>query len=113
LLEAGADVNAPFCRYKGITALQGAAAGGHVSVTQRLIEAGAELDAVGSRYNGGTALWLAAGAGHVGTVEVLLEAGADANVMSGNQGQQCTALQIARRNGREGTADFLGRRQTQ
>ena len=74
---------------------------------KRLLEVGAEGNAEGGRYLGGAALWLAAGAGHREVVEVLLHAEADLEGVSGNQGKQCTAAQIANWNGREDVVALL------
>ncbi len=61
----------------GSTALEGAAANGHVEALKVLIEAGAELDAGGSL--GLTALMCASERGCVEVAKTLLDAGADPN----------------------------------
>jgi ankyrin repeat protein len=78
LVSAGADVNQPD-RSGGITALQGAAQGGHAQVVRTLIAAGANLDApFGNPQT--TALSLALRQNHWPAAEALVEAGANVNV---------------------------------
>ena len=78
LIAAGADVNQPD-RAGGITALQGAALGGHLGVVRKLIAAGAILDApFGQPHT--TALSLALRRNHWPVAQILVEAGANPNV---------------------------------
>ena len=78
-------MNTPPPRYKGLTALQGAAMGGHAAILETLLDAGADVDVAGSYYGGFTALAVASSSGHSWIVRRLLEAGADPKMTSGNK----------------------------
>jgi ankyrin repeat protein len=84
-------------KYKGRTALQAAAEGGHLEVVQRLLEAKADVNAAGSD-GGRTALQAAAGGGHLEVVQRLLEAKADVNAAAGTYFGR-TALEAAAEGG--------------
>jgi ankyrin repeat protein len=105
LLDHNAFINAPAVRYKGLTALQGAALGGHYQIVQRLLKEGADVNAQGSYYNGYTALAAAAEGGHYEIVQMLLNAGADVSAASGNKTR--TAAQIASFRGQENIVQLL------
>jgi len=77
LLDGGADVNYPACPNGGVTALQGAAIGGHLTIAKLLIENGARVNAPASKENGRTALEGASENGRLDMVQLLLNAGAD------------------------------------
>ena len=74
-MDAGANVNAAAsAEYNGRTALQAAAAGGHLNVVERLLQSKADVDVTST--SGLTALQAAAGGGHLDVVERLRTAGA-------------------------------------
>lgn len=100
LILAGADVNAVgSC---GVSALQVAAADGHVAVVQSLLAAGA---AVNATWDGGaTALLLAAQHGHLDVCKALILAGAD--VMCSDV-DGLTPLMAAAMSGHEPVAEEL------
>ncbi len=79
------------------TALQAAAAHGHVEVVQRLLDSDADVDAVGSVYPRHTALQAAAAHGHVEVVQRLLDSGAHGDAV-GSVYPRHTALQAAAAN---------------
>ena len=100
LISAGADVNAVgSC---GVSALQVAAADGHVAVVQSLLAAGA---AVNATWDGGaTALLLAAQHGHLDVCVELILAGADVMRSDVNG---LTPLMAAAMSGHEPVAEEL------
>ncbi|KGO78302.1 hypothetical protein PITC_059150 [Penicillium italicum] len=89
LLRAGADINT---RLNDKTALQAAAAGGHLEVVQTLLAAKADVNAPPTEF-GRTALQAAAEGGHLKVVQTLLAAKADANAPPTKD--SLTALQVA------------------
>ncbi|CAG8978638.1 hypothetical protein HYALB_00009454 [Hymenoscyphus albidus] len=76
LLQKGADVNAPAGKSEGITALQGAAIEGQITIVKRLLELGADPNAPGAEEEGRTALEGASETGRLDTVVLLLNNGA-------------------------------------
>ncbi|KAK0719427.1 hypothetical protein B0H67DRAFT_642783 [Lasiosphaeris hirsuta] len=76
LIEAGANVNARPSRDAGATALQLAAAKGHLGVSKRLVNLGANVNAPPARNDGRTALEAAAEHGRIDMAQLLLEHGA-------------------------------------
>ncbi len=106
LISAGADVNASGSY--GVSALQIAAADGHVGVVQSLLGAGA---AVNDAWDGGaTALLLAAQHGHLEVCVLLILAGADV-LCSDADG--LTPLMAAAMSGHEAVAAELLRHATE
>jgi hypothetical protein len=114
LISAGADVNA--LGSYGVSALQIAAADGHVGVVQSLLGAGA---AVNAAWDGGaTALLLAAQRGHLEVCELLILTGADVMCSDANgltplaaaaiSGHEAVALELLRHTA-EKTASRTGR----
>lgn len=80
LISAGADIDATSLQLVGetplkISALQRAAAGGHVRAVRALLDRGAATGA--AEAGAPTPLHVAAGAGHLEVVRALLEAGVD------------------------------------
>ena len=97
LVEAGANVNAPACDIKGMTALQAASYGGHIDMVAFLLHSGANVDAPGNGdvHFPKTVLTTAVERNHLKLVKLLLNAGADVNLPSfGCYG--CTALEAAK-----------------
>jgi ankyrin repeat protein len=88
----------------GNTALQSAAAFGHVGVLLALLAGGADVNARGA--GGSTALMDAAGEGRLQTVKLLLDHGADVKARN-DRGR--TALTIAIRKNHRGVAALLKR----
>ena len=104
LLKAKAYINAAPASWKGRTALQAAAEGGHLEVVEKLLEAKADVNAA-VRWDGRTALQAAAEGGHLEVVEKLLEAKADVNAATRWDGR--TALQAAAERGHLEVAEKL------
>jgi len=90
LLDTGAAVEAKCGR---MTALQGAAKGGHCWIVESLLKRKAEVDARSSSTAEGTPLLLAAKGGHLRTVRLLLDWHAEINCQS--PGLYDTPLQAA------------------
>ncbi|KAJ7692540.1 ankyrin repeat-containing domain protein [Mycena rosella] len=101
LIERGALVNA-VSGYKEGTALQGAAAQGHIELVQFLLNKGATIDPAGGSY--GSALQSAARAGHTEVVRLLLDKGATVDGASGTYGN---ALQAAAHEGHTEVVQLL------
>ncbi|KAL3425097.1 ankyrin repeat protein [Phlyctema vagabunda] len=80
LLDAGANVNAPPAKHRGITALQGAAIRGHLGIASLLLEADADVNMPGAEFEGRTALEAAAEWGRLDMVQLLINAGADSHL---------------------------------
>lgn len=76
LIEAGADVNAPFIGPHAETPLHWAASSNDVAVLDALIDAGADVDATGGVIGGGTPLGDATAFGQWETAHRLIERGA-------------------------------------
>jgi ankyrin repeat protein len=79
LRGGGADVNTNAAWRDGLTALQAASLGGHLTVVDRLLDCGANANARPASWSGATALQTASGARYVGIVSRLLDTGADPN----------------------------------
>lgn len=94
LLFLGADVNAKSKSFSGRTALQAAAASGHINVVKLLLDNAADVNVAGPI---GTALHAAAEAGYIDLVKMLLDNGAD--IDAGPTNNCCTALRAAARGG--------------
>ena len=101
LLQKGADVNRKDANQR--TALIYAASGNNAKTVQSLIDAGADLNHT-DKAEQFTALMFAASEGQTEVVEVLLNAGADKSIKD-KDGE--TALDFARKNGHNTTAELL------
>ncbi|MFC6879526.1 MULTISPECIES: ankyrin repeat domain-containing protein [Actinomadura] len=80
LVEAGADVNAPFAGAHAETPLHWAASNDDVPAVDALVAAGADVSAPGSVIDGGTPLADAVAFGQWNAAHRLLEHGADPNL---------------------------------
>jgi len=80
LVEAGADVNAPFRGRHAETPLHWAASSDDVEALDALVEAGADVEAPGAVLGGGTPIADAVGFGQWQAAERLLEHGARTNL---------------------------------
>jgi ankyrin repeat protein len=102
LLGKGADLNAVASNGSGYTALTGAVASGHASLSAWLAENGANVN---YRYaNGYSPLLAAAANGHLGIVRMLLARGADLDARTGD-GKNALALAEERKHSE--VADYL------
>lgn len=81
MIDAGADVNAAAGAYAGITALQGTAIKGNISIALMLLNVGADVNAAPAMAEGRSALEGAAEHGRLDMVLLLLSAGADTEDM--------------------------------
>jgi ankyrin repeat protein len=97
LVSRGAAINKA-----GWTPLHYAATGGHLRMCAFLIGAGAEINA--ESPNGTTPLMMAAMYGNSAVVKLLLESGAEAYLRND---QQLSALDFARKAGREDSAQLI------
>lgn len=77
LVRCGDDNDDPGRHQGGLTALQGAAAGGHATVLKTLLSAGADVNAPARSCVGMTALQAACAGGYQAIFETLLMHGAD------------------------------------
>jgi hypothetical protein len=102
-VEAGASVSAT--DEHEMSALQIAAAWGHVTAMEWLVVRGADISAVGE--DGVTALQYAAEAGHVAAMEWLVAQGADVSAVDGHGN---SALHMAAHLGNRGAAKWLAKR---
>jgi ankyrin repeat protein len=94
LLIARLNVDIGFTDNLGQTAVQLAAAKGHLQVVERLLQEGADVNAAAAITSGRTALRAAAEGGHLTVVERLLQEGADVNAAAGTFDGR-TSLQAA------------------
>jgi ankyrin repeat protein len=91
-VDKGADVN-PRGRCP-VSAVQAAAAGGHMEIVQLLVDSGADVNTQGGLY--GSAVQAAAAGGHMEIVQLLVDSGADVNTQGGYRG---SAVQAAAERG--------------
>ncbi|KAF9767898.1 hypothetical protein IL306_014867 [Fusarium sp. DS 682] len=104
LLEQGADINAAPAICGGITALQGAAIQGDITIARLLLLKGADVNASPAFKEGRSAIEGAAEYGRLDMVQFLLNAGAD----GGMHGQRFeTAIQLANSNSHFAVANLL------
>lgn len=87
--------------YQSVSALEAAAAGGHLEAATLLLEYGAAVDRIG--HLGSTALTAAASEGRLSIVRLLVENGAD--VCLGDAGE--TAIDIAKDRRKQEVVDYL------
>lgn len=76
LIDGGSHFDAPAATQRRITALQGAAAWGHINTVILLLKKGANVNAPGAIKDGRTAIEAAAEHGRLDIVQLLLNAGA-------------------------------------
>lgn len=106
LLDHGANANGLINQVCGATALQLAAIGGYCGIMETLINAAADLDAPRASFGGRTALEGAAEHGRIDAVNLLL--GSGVSITGEGEKNLLSAVQMARENGHESVADFLG-----
>lgn len=105
LLKAGAEVNAPPARQRGGTALQLAAAHGHIGLVRHLIDLGADVNAPPTEREGRTALEGAAECGRLDIVKLFLCHGALTTGVGRHHYLRATLL--ATREGHDAVAELL------
>lgn len=105
LLKAGADVNVPPAAFRGMTALQCAAAQGSLGIAKQLIDLGADMNVSCFGNDSRTALQVAAERGRIDMVQLLLSEGVETTGKGAHT--YLRAIALAKLRGHHVTANIL------
>ncbi|OCK90805.1 ankyrin, partial [Cenococcum geophilum 1.58] len=107
LLNKGVDINNPYAKQRGKTALRAAstAIGGYIGIACLLLDKGTDINAAVAKEQRRTALEGVAEHGRIDMIQLLLNAGAE--LKGSGKAQYERAVKLARSNGHYATARLI------